>query len=115
MTHRLSTHLARALLCGALLAASAPAALAGAGNCKTDATDGCDRPGLACTPPKGGKCVTIKTPVPLSAPKLSCECLVPPPPPSSRGVILHRPILVHPTPHPQVTPHPTTAPRNING
>jgi len=58
-----------------------------AGTCKTDATDGCERDGVACNPPAGGKCVTIKTPVPLSGPKLSCECRVPPPPKSSRLMI----------------------------
>jgi hypothetical protein len=82
MTHRLSTCLARAILGLTLVGAGAPAALAGPGTCKTDATDACERPGLACNPPKGGKCVTISTPVPLSAPKLSCECQVPPPPPA---------------------------------
>jgi hypothetical protein len=72
MTKRGSVLLAGASLCAALTVSFAPAALAAA--CKTDATDGCDRPGLACSPPKDGKCVTVKTPVPLSAPKLSCEC-----------------------------------------
>jgi hypothetical protein len=66
-----------------LAVAAAPTHVGAAGACKTDATDGCEREGLACTPPKGGKCVTVKTPVPLSAPVLSCKCLVPPPPASS--------------------------------
>jgi hypothetical protein len=64
------------------LAALAAPTIASAAACKTDATEGCEREGLACNPPAGGKCTTVKTPVPLSAPILSCKCLVPPPPKS---------------------------------
>ena len=89
MTYRGSILLAGASLCAAFAMSFAPAALAAA--CKTDATDGCDRPGLACSPPKDGKCVTVKTPVPLSSPKLSCECQE-----AKAKVIERKPLDYHP-------------------
>ena len=73
---RVALSLAASALIG-LAVVAAPAHGVAATACKTDATDGCERDGVKCDPPQGGKCVTIKTPVPLSGPKLSCECRVP--------------------------------------
>ena len=73
---RVALGLAASGIIGLALVA-APAHVGAANACKTDATDGCERDNVPCDPPKGGKCVTIKTPVPLSGPKLSCECRVP--------------------------------------
>jgi hypothetical protein len=89
MTYKGLIVLAGASLCAALTISFAPAAMAV--SCKTDATDGCDRPGLACDPPKDGKCVTVKTPVPLSSPKLSCECQA-----AKAKVIERKPLVSHP-------------------
>ncbi len=80
---RVASALALSTIIG-LAVAAAPTHVSAATACKTDATDGCERDGVKCDPPEGGKCVTIKTPVPLSGPKLSCECRVP----ANKAVIL---------------------------
>ena len=45
--------------------------------CTEDAAGMCDRP-IACNPPAGGKCTTVKHLHPLTSPSFTCECLVPP-------------------------------------
>lgn len=73
MTNRISTHLTRALFCGALLQAlllaSLPAAAAG---CQKDSGGGCQNETRACSPPDGGKCYTTK-----ERRVLNCRCMLP--------------------------------------
>ena len=71
----------RALSAAALVTAACLIASPAAAACKEDSGGGCERDGLACSPPDNGKCYTVK-----QERVLKCMCLAAKPAARTAGV-----------------------------
>lgn len=71
----------RVLPAAALLTAACLIASPAAASCKEDSGGGCERDGIACSPPDNGKCYTVK-----QERILKCQCLAAKPAARTVGV-----------------------------